>query len=346
MLSGLGAPNVSERHVHTIHRKSERRHITLGAAGLSLPGQAPGMSEVPNVSLDDLKAFAAVARHRNFRRAALELSVSASAVSLMVRRLENRLGIALLNRSTRSVSPTAAGERLSERLQTTFDDVTSALNEVTTFKDQPTGLVRINAPRPVAQLMLAPLVARFLAAEPNVSVELTAEDAMIDLIEQRYDAGVRFGESLHNDVIASRLGGPQRMLILAAPSYLDANGCPSSIDDLGRHNLIRHRFPGGKVFNWELEKDGKIVTITPNGTLIVNDPHTKICAAIDGAGLALEFEGYAREALLQGRLVSVMPDWCPYVQCPYIYFSSKNNMSAAVRAFVDFVREAAAKLPT
>jgi DNA-binding transcriptional LysR family regulator len=303
------------------------------------------MTQMTNVSLDDLRAFAAVARHCNFRRAAQEMVVSPSAISQMVRRLEDQLGIALLNRSTRSVSPTAAGERLAERLTATFDDVTSALNEVTTFKDQPTGLVRINAPRPVAQLMLAPLVSRFLAAVPGVSVELTADDAMIDVVEQRYDAGVRFGESLHKDVIAARLGSPQRMLILAAPAYLAVHGKPQSIEDLTRHNLIQHRFPGGKVFDWELEQEGRPVLLTPKGTLIVNDPHTKICAAIDGAGLAFEFEGYAKEALAQGRLVSVMPDWCPYVSCPNIYFPSKNNMSAAVRAFIDFVRAAAAKLP-
>ncbi|NUB44978.1 LysR family transcriptional regulator [Fertoebacter nigrum] len=303
------------------------------------------MTNLHNVSLDDLKAFATVARHRNFRRAAMELSVSPSAISQMVRRLEDQLGIALLNRSTRSVSPTAAGERLSEQVLTTFDVVLAALNEVTTFKDKPTGLVRINAPRPVAHLILAPLITQFMRAEPGVSVELTADDALIDIVEQRFDAGVRFGESLRKDVIAARLGGPQRMLILAAPSYLEAHGHPTSIEELMRHNLIRHRFPGGKVFDWELEHQGRTISVTPTGTLTVNDPHVAIRAVLDGAGLSFEFEGYASEAMVQGRIVSVMQDWCPWFPAPYIYFPSKDNMSAAVRAFVDFVRAAAVRLP-
>lgn len=291
------------------------------------------------VFLPDLEAFAAVARHRSFRRAAIEREVSPSLLSQTVSRLEEQLGVRLLNRTTRSVSPTQAGEELLSRLAPAFITISEALEHINDFRASASGLLRLNAPRPVAHLMLAPMLAEFLQAHPGISLEIVAEDAFVDMVAEGFDAGIRFGESLARDMIAVPLGPPQRMIVVVAPSYLEISGCPKEPSDLVGKSLIRHRFPGGTVYPWEFERNGQEVVIAPSGPLSVNDPHVKLQAAIDGAGFAFEFEAYARPALDQGRLVTVLDDWCPTFPGPYLYYSSRRHMPTSLRAFIDFAKQ-------
>jgi DNA-binding transcriptional LysR family regulator len=292
-----------------------------------------------SISLADLEAFAAVARHRSFRRAAVERAVSPSLISQTVRRLEERLGVRLLNRTTRSVMPTQAGEELLAGLAPAFAGIAEAVERVNSFRETPSGTLRINAPRPAAYALIAPVVADFLAAYPGVDLEIAADDALIDIVAAGFDAGVRFGESIAQDMIAVSLGPPQRMIVIASPAHLERHGCPREPGDLIGRNLIRLRFPNGVIFPWELEKEGRSLTVVPNGRLTVNDPELQLRAALDGAGFAFMFENYVRPALASGRLVSVLDDWCPAFPGPFLYYSSRRHVPAALRAFIDFVRD-------
>lgn len=291
-----------------------------------------------NVLLTDLEAFAAIARHRNFRRAAIERGVTASLLSQNLRRLEEQLGVRLLNRTTRSVAPTAAGEALLAGLAPAFAGIAEAVEQVNRFRASRSGAIRINAPKPVAQLLLAPMVADFLAMHPGITLEIAADDRFVDIVAEGFDAGIRFGESLHQDMVAVAIGPPQRMIVVASPAYLARHGQLAEPGDLIGRPLIRHRFPGGSIFPWEFERQGQAVTIVPQGSFTTDDPAIKIRAAIDGAGLAFEFEGYALPALADGRLVRVLDDWCPPIPAPHLYYSSRRHMPAALRAFIDFMR--------
>jgi DNA-binding transcriptional LysR family regulator len=274
---------------------------------------------------------------RSFRKAAEERGVSVSALSLTIRNLEERMGVRLLHRTTRAVSPTEAGQLLLQRLQPALDDIAEAVDSVNHFRDRPTGTVRINAPLPALEICLAPIVAPFLAANPAVSLELIADAARVDIVERGFDAGVRFGEDLARDMVAVPLGGPLRYVVLAAPVYLQRRGTPRTPEDLLRHSCVRHRFPGGSLFSWEFEKDGRQVTITPEGPLTVNDPHMNLRAGIDGVGLIRLPEEYAQPTVVAGHLVPVLEDWCPLLPSWFLYYPSRRQMSSAFRTFLDFV---------
>ncbi|MBI0537102.1 LysR family transcriptional regulator [Roseomonas sp. KE2513] len=288
-------------------------------------------------NLAELEAFAAIARARSFRKAAEQRGVSVSALSLTMRNLEERMGVRLLHRTTRSVSPTEAGQRLLERLQPALDDIATAVDMVNDFRDRPTGTVRINAPIPALEFRLAPLAQPFLAANPDVSLELISDAARVDIVEHGFDAGVRFGEDLARDMVAVPLGGPLRYLVLGAPDYLLRCGTPGQPEDLLRHACIRHRFPGGSIFPWEFARDGRAVTITPEGPLTVNDPHVAMRAGLDGVGLVRLPEEYARPAIASGGLVPVLEEWCPILPSWFLYYPSRRQMSSAFRTFLGFV---------
>jgi DNA-binding transcriptional LysR family regulator len=288
-------------------------------------------------NLAELEAFAAIARARSFRKAATARGVSVSALSLTMRNLEERMGVRLLHRTTRSVSPTEAGHRLLQRLQPALDDIASAVDMVNDFRDRPTGTVRINAPIPALEICLAPLVRPFLAANPDVSLELVSDAARVDIVEGGFDAGVRFGEDLARDMIAVPLGGPLRYLVAGTPDYLRRHGTPEQPEDLLRHRCMRHRFPGGGIFPWEFEKDGRKVTITPEGPLTVNDPRMTLRAGLDGLGLARLPGEYLQPGITAGQLVPVLEDWCPQLPSWFLYYPSRRQMSSAFRTFLDFV---------
>lgn len=287
-------------------------------------------------NLAELEAFAAIALARSFRKAADERAVSVSALSLTMRNLEERMGVRLLHRTTRSVSPTEAGQRLLERLRPALDDIAAAVDMVNDFRDRPTGTVRINAPIPALEFCLAPLARPFLAANPDVSLELISDAARVDIVEHGFDAGVRFGEDLARDMVAVPLGGPMRYLVLGAPDYLLRHQRPEQPEDLLHHGCVRHRFPGGSIFPWEFARGGRAVTITPEGPLTVNDPRVAMRAGLDGVGLVRLPEEYARPAIATGGLVPVLEDWCPALPSWFMYYPSRRQMSSAFRTFLDF----------
>lgn len=290
------------------------------------------------VDFADLDAFVAIARHRSFRRAAKDRGVAASTLSQSLRALEERLGVRLLNRTTRSVTPTEAGEELLGRLVPALSDITDALDRVNRFRDTPSGTLRLNVPMAVGELIIAPLIVRFLAAYPQLKVELVAEDALVDVVERGFDAGVRYGESLARDMIAVSLVPQQRFVIAASPDHIAAHGRPAHPTDLLQHACIRHRFASGAILPWEFEKDGESLRLTPDGPLTTSSSRLALRAAEGGVGFIHTFEDYARPGLESGRLVSVLADWCPYFPGPFLYYPSRRHMAAGLRAFIDFVR--------
>ncbi|MBB5694754.1 LysR family transcriptional regulator [Muricoccus pecuniae] len=291
-------------------------------------------------SLEDLELLAAVARHGSFRRAALEARISPSSATERIRALEDRVGARLLNRSTRSVAPTEAGAALLARLGPALGEIAAALDAAGEAGNAVSGTLRINAPPPAAELVLAPLLPRFLARHPRVVVDVTAESGFVDIVQRGYDAGVRYGESLARDMIALRLGGPQRYVLVASPALVAATGLPEEPQALLRMPCIRLRFAGGTMPPMEFERDGRVVTVRPEGGLVTNDGHLGLIAAIGGLGYFLTFEGWARPAIDDGRLVSVLEDWLPPFEGPFLYYPSRRHMPAALRAFVDFVKGA------
>lgn len=288
--------------------------------------------------LPDLAAFVRVAELRSFRRAAQALGVSPSALSHTLRNIETKLGVRLLHRTTRSVAPTEAGERLLERLRPALNDIDGALAELKGFRDRPAGRLRINTSRSAARFLIAPRLGAFARAFPEVRVEIVTDDALADIVAAGCDAGVRLDEALQPDMVAVRLGGPQRMVVVGSPDYLDRAGIPQEPADLTRHGCFRMRLPSGALFPWELERDGQIVRVEVTGPLIVDDIHVQLRAALDGAGLAHVFEAHVADDIAAGRLRTVLDDWCPPFPGFFLYYPSRRQVSPALRAFIDHMR--------
>lgn len=290
-------------------------------------------------SLNDLHAFATVARLRSFRQAAAVLGVSPSALSHALRGLESRLGVRLLNRTTRSVAPTEAGARLLARLSPALGDIQAALDEVNDFRDSPLGRLRINAPRPACEQVLAPLVCRFLARHPGMQVELVADDALVDIVAAGFDAGVRFGERLQQDMVALPIGPAQRFVVVASPAYLAAHGAPRTPHELPGHACVRLRFPSGAIYRWDFARDGEALEVEVNGPITVGEMPLAIHAAEAGLGLAYVYASYAAAGLAAGRLCTVLDDWRPADEHFYLYYPSRKLLPAGLRAFVDMLHE-------
>lgn len=289
--------------------------------------------------LSDLDAFVAVARARSFRGAAGLRGVSASSLSDALRRLEARLGVRLLNRTTRSVTPTEAGERLLERLGPALGEVAGALDAINSFRDSPAGTLRLNVPSIVARHILPPIACRFLAAHPGITLEVAAEDTFVDVLAEGFDAGIRYEERIERDMIAVPIGPRrQRFVIAAAPSYLAARSRPRHPRDLLDHACIRHRFPSGRVAPWEFERDGQVIRISPDGPLIATSIEMEIAAAVAGLGVMSMFEEALRPALDSGALVPVIEEWWQGFSGPFLYYPSRTHMPAPLRAFVDFIK--------
>jgi len=291
------------------------------------------------IDLRDLQAFASVARHRNFRRAALELRISVSSLSTRLRDLEERLGTRLLNRTTRSVSPTEAGEHLLLRLVPALGAVTDAIGETRRRQGVPAGRLRINAPAPAVQLVLTPMIAPFLKRYPEIRLELVIEPLLIDIVAAGYDAGVRYEEHLDQDMIALSLGSPQRYAVVASSDFLRQTVLPAQPEDLLGQPWIATVFPNGLVMPWEFEKDGRVVTLAAEARFLSSDVDSLVRAAIDGLGFLGTFEGYVADAVADGRLVRVLEDWCPPFPGPFLYYPSRRQPPPALAAFIGFVRE-------
>lgn len=295
--------------------------------------------------LNELTAFAAVARLRSFRKAALERGVSASALSHALRALEERLGVRLLNRTTRSVTPTEAGQQLLARLAPAMREITDALLDLSTLQDVPAGKLRLNVPRPAARLLLAPMLAQFVARYPRVQVELVTDDGMIDIVRDGFDAGIRFGEHVAADMVAVPVGAPQPFVVVASPAYLAAHGAPSTPRALLGHACIGRRFPSGRQYAWEFGQAGEGVSIAVGGPLVFDDDELMLRAARDGAGLAYVYEADARADIAAGRLVCVLERCLPPPPRYFLYYPSRRQMPSVLRAFVDMVRADAATPP-
>lgn len=288
--------------------------------------------------LHELDAFAAVARHRSFRKAADERGVSASALSHALRGLEDRLGVRLLHRSTRSVTPTEAGQRLLARLVPALHEVTAALADITALQAEPAGTVCLNVPRPAARLLLAPILARFVAAYPRVRVEVITDDGLTDIVSDGFDAGVRFGESLAGDMVAVPIGTPQRFVCVASPDYLAVHGAPQTPRELLNHACIGRRFPSGNLYAWEFQDEGQPLRIDVAGPLVFDDDVLMIHATRDGAGIAYVYEAMVSDDIAAGRLVPVLETWGDPPGQFFLYYSGRQHLPTALRALVDFIR--------
>lgn len=288
--------------------------------------------------LDSLEIFEDVVRHGGFRAAAVGRGVSSSAVSQSISVLEEALGIRLLNRTTRSVAPTEAGERLLKRLKPALHDIRTAIDDLNQLRESPSGTVRINAPGPAVDHILCSLALRFMEAYPEVSVEIISDAAIVDIVEQGFDAGIRFGNQLDQDMIAMPLGPPLRYAIVASPDYLRRTGRPKLPHDLIDHNCIRRRFPGGTMATWKFAKDAEELEVSPKGRLTLSSAHQELQAALAGSGIAHLFEDYVREYVEQGKLVELLIDWKQKLPSWYLYYPNRRHMSAAMRAFLDHAR--------
>ncbi|MDH2383064.1 LysR family transcriptional regulator [Bradyrhizobium sp. CER78] len=292
-----------------------------------------------DLDLRDLDAFVAVARTRNFRRAALEQRVSVSSLSQRLRDMEGQLGVRLMNRTTRSVSLTEAGELLLARVAPAMVNVADAITEVRGLRAEPSGRLRINAPPPAVDLVLAPMIAPFLARYPQVDLDLVAESAFVDIVAQGFDAGVRYGEHLAQDMVAVPLGAPQRYAVVASSDYVAKHGRPMHPKDLLAHACIRSRFSNGVMFDWEFEKNGRVVKISPPAKLTATHLGLALRAVHDGVGYWATFEGYVRYGVKSGALISVLDDWCPPFDGPFLYYPSRRQPPPALAAFVSFVAD-------
>lgn len=294
--------------------------------------------------LPDLDVFASVAKHRSFRAAATQRDVSVSLISQTIRRLEEQMGVTLLTRTTRSVTPTAAGLELLRELEPSLASIHRAVERLNQHRDSPFGTLRINAPAPVAQFLLAGLAARFVAMHPGVSMEITADAAMTDIVRDGFDAGVRIDKDLQQDMVAVRIGVPQRYAVVGSPSYFARHPAPKSPRDLAGHHCIQRRFPGGGLQTWDFQRRHAAVNTGPS-RLVVNDAQVAVNAAVAGGGLAYVHQKYVERELAAGELVRVLENWSPGIGPPYLYYPRQRHVPAAMKAFVEFCRSAAMQTP-
>jgi DNA-binding transcriptional LysR family regulator len=299
-----------------------------------------------NTDLNDLRAFLAVARAKGFRDAARAIGSSASGLSEAIRRLETDLGVRLLHRTTRSVVPTEAGQRLLDRLGPAMNEVNAALDVVNSFRGRPAGTLRLNVPVSAVRLTLPAIVPPFLAAYPDIKLEVIADDSFVDVLAAGCDAGIRYGERLEKDMIAVPIGPRvQRFATAAAPAYLDRYGRPQHPRELLKHACLRGRFTSGATPLWEFERKGEIVQLDPSGPLLVQigaATDLAVEAALAGTGIVYLFEDWLRPHLDAGGLEAVLEPWWQRFPGPFLYYPGRRLLPAPLRAFVDFIKSAPA----
>jgi DNA-binding transcriptional LysR family regulator len=286
----------------------------------------------------ELSAFMAVAEQRNFTKAAKQIGISTATLSQTVRGLEERLGIRLLNRTTRSVAPTEAGERLLTRLKPVFDDYEAAIDSLNEFRDKPAGLVRLTIAPPAAHSVIGPKLAAFMAQYPDIRLEISVDSANVDLVSQQFDAGIRAEHRIDRDMIAVRVGEQMRSVVVASPEYLARHPKPKIPQDLQEHNCIRIRLSNGAIVPWRFQESGKSFEVPVTGSLILNDVDVMRPAILDGAGLACLPRGYVAAAIAQGRLVPLLEEWTPQESNLCLYYPSRRQTPAALRAVIEFFR--------
>jgi DNA-binding transcriptional LysR family regulator len=294
---------------------------------------------MPRANLNDLQAFLAVARERNFTRAAAKLGVSQSALSHTMRGLEARLGLRLLTRTTRSVATTEAGERLLRSIGPRFEEIEAELDGLAGLRDKPSGNIRITAGEHSANEVLWPALARFLPLYPDISVEVVVDYGLTDIVAGRYDAGVRLGEQVAKDMIAVRIAPDMCMAVVGSPAYFARYKKPKVPQDLMAHNCINIRLPTyGGLYAWEFEKGGRELKVRVEGQLIFNNAAMRLRSVLAGLGLAYLPEDQARPLIVDGRLIRVLADWCPPFQGYHLYYPSRRQSSPAFALLVEALR--------
>jgi DNA-binding transcriptional LysR family regulator len=285
-----------------------------------------------------LDAFMAIVAHRSFRKAADELGLAPSTLSHMMRTMEKKMGVRLLHRTTRSVAPTEAGERLAARLGPVLREVGVALEAVDPYRDGPRGTLRINSNISASRLLLTRVVPTFLARYPEMTVDLVSEGRLIDIVADGFDAGVRLREAVPQDMVIVPFGGTAKFVAVASPAYVEKHGRPNVPDDLARHSCIRLRLPSGKLYRWEFEKNGEEITVEVPGSLILDNIDLMAEVAATGLGIAYVPQLAASRFLNSGRLVSLLDDWCPEVDGLCLYYPGHRHVPAGLRAFIDLMR--------
>jgi len=287
--------------------------------------------------LAELSAFAIVSEERSFTRAAARLGVSQSALSHSIRGLEKRLGVQLLARTTRSVSPTAAGTALLHDLTPALERIERAVAETRKQRETPSGRIRIIIPRIATQMVILPKLAQFNRAYPEIVLEVTSSNDPVDLVAGEYDAGVQLGEFIQRDMIAVRVTKEMRLAVVGSPSYFESNPIPRHPQDLKDHSCIGFRFSNG-LYRWEFEKGRKALTVSPLGSVSFDDPDLVIQAVLDGVGIGTAMEKNLADLIAEGRLVQVLRDWCPSFPGYFLYYPSRRNQPAALAALIDTLR--------
>jgi DNA-binding transcriptional LysR family regulator len=289
--------------------------------------------------VNDLQAFLAVARDQSFTKAAAKLDITPSALSHTIRALEERLGVRLLARTTRNVAPTEAGERLMRSIAPLFDQIAAELEALGELREKPAGTIRITCTDDAIELYLRPVLAAFLKRYPDITLELFVDYGFTNIVEERFDAGIRLGEAISKDMIAVRISPDWRLAVVGSPAYFDRCPPPATPHELTDHACVnmRHR-PSGAIYAWEFEKDGNAFTVKGDGQLVFNSVIHALNSAVDGIGLAYVPEALAAPYLADGRLKEVLADWCPYFRGFHLYFPHRRQVSPAFSAFLDAVR--------
>ncbi|HVJ44545.1 MAG TPA: LysR family transcriptional regulator [Dongiaceae bacterium] len=289
--------------------------------------------------LVDLNAFLTVAEEQSFTRAAAKLGTSQSSLSHTIRRLEAKLGVRLLTRTTRSVAPTEAGERLLGTLRPALNSIGAQLTSLGELREKPSGTIRITASEHAANTVIWPTLEKLLPKYPDVHVELSIDSSLTDIVTERFDAGVRLGEALAKDMVAVRIGPDLCMAVVGSPAYFENRQPPRTPHDLAEHQCVNLRFlSSGALYAWDLEKDGREVRVRVDGQLIFNNTNMVVCAAIAGFGLGYVMEDHIEEHLARGRLVRVLEDWCPPFPGYHLYYPSRREPSAAFALLVEALR--------
>ncbi|ESX93350.1 LysR family transcriptional regulator [Mesorhizobium sp. LNJC403B00] len=287
----------------------------------------------------ELKAFAAIVEERSFVRAAARLRVSPPALSQSIRQLEARIGIRLLNRTTRSVSPTGAGETLFARLAVAFEELEGAVADIQAARDRPAGSLRINVPRVAAVRFIGPILGDFQRAYPDIALTVIVDDTLTDIVRRRFDAGIRLGERLEKDMVAVKLSGDLQMAAVAAPVYLENRAIPRHPQELHQHQCITFQWPGGgNLYRWEFARGKRSLEIAVEGSLTVNDTELMLNAALGGAGVAYMIDYQVQSWINAGRLMRFLEPWSPSFPGFFLYHPSSRHVPPALRAFIDFVR--------
>jgi DNA-binding transcriptional LysR family regulator len=290
-------------------------------------------------NVSDLVAYVAVARERSFTKAAAKLGVSQSALSQTIRALEARLGLRLLTRTTRSVSPTEAGERLLQTVGHRFDEIEAELDALSELREKPAGTIRITSGEHAAYTVLSPALAKLLPRYPDIKVEVSVDYGFTDIVAERYDAGVRIGEQVAKDMIAVRIGSDMCMAVVGAPSYFEKRPLPKKPQDLTEHNCINLRMPTyGGLYAWEFEKGKRELKVRVDGQLVFNTIRQRLDAALAGLGLAYMAEDIAQPHIARGSLTRVLEDWCPPFSGYHLYYPSRRQSSPAFTLLVDALR--------